>query len=79
MSGNEIQSLGMHPCRARTWISIRRDLGTSARSATDDLPKVAVMPETLYSPSPGFQTLQASLGQPVRLSAKAGVSQMMFW
>lgn len=61
MSGNEIQSLRTHPCRARAWISVQEDLdgdlGACARSATDDLPKVSVVPETPYSPSPGFQTL----------------------
>lgn len=54
-------------------------LGTCAGSAADDLPQVSVIPETLYAPSPRFQTLQTSLGQPVRLPAKPRVSQMIFW
>jgi len=80
---SEIQALGMHPCCPCTSTSVQEgldgDLGMCVRSATDDLPRRGWYQRLCTRLPRGFQTLQAALGQPVRLPAKAGVSQMVFW
>lgn len=61
---SEVESLRVHPCCAGAWVSVQEDLdgelGTCARSPTDDLLRVSGMPET----APDFPRILASLGCP---------------